>query len=147
MNKKTLIVKRIPLYGILFFLIACTTNSFDKQKLEEKIRLQEDCWNNQDIECFMQTYWKSDSLKFIGKNGLQMGWDRTLNNYKKSYPSKELMGKLRFDIKIVEPLNEESAMMIGNWNLFREKDTLSGYSTIIWKKINDEWVIIADHSS
>jgi len=147
MNKKTLIVKRIPLYGILFCLIACTTNSFDEQKLEEKIRLQEDCWNNHDIECFMQTYWKSDSLKFIGKNGLQMGWDRTLNNYKKSYPSKELMGKLRFDIKIVEPLSEESAMMIGNWNLFRKSDTLSGYSTIIWKKINDDWVIIADHSS
>ncbi len=147
MNKKTLIVKRIPLYGILFFLIACTTNSFDKQKLEEKIQLQEDCWNNGDIECFMQTYWKSDSLKFIGKNGLQKGWDRTLNNYKKSYSNKDLMGKLRFDIKSIDALGEQTAIMIGNWNLFRKSDTLSGYSTIIWKKINDDWVIIADHSS
>lgn len=147
MNKKVQIIKGMSFTGILFFLFACKVEKFDKHDLVEKIRLQEECWNNGDIECFMQTYWKSDSLKFIGKNGLQRGWDRTLNNYKKSYSSKHLMGKLRFDIKTIEPLGEHSAIMIGNWNLFRVNDTLSGYSTIIWKKIKGEWVIITDHSS
>ncbi len=147
MSKHIFIGKRMSFLGILFFLVGCKTNTSNSKELEQKIRLQEECWNNGNIECFMQTYWKSDSLKFIGKSGLQMGWDRTLNNYKKSYSSKELMGKLRFDIKTIEFLGDQSAIMIGNWNLFRKSDTLSGYSTIIWKKINGEWVITVDHSS
>ena len=38
---------------------------------------------NGNLEEFMSFYWKSDSLMFIGKNGIQYGWQKTLDNYKK----------------------------------------------------------------
>jgi hypothetical protein len=51
-------------------------------------------WNNFNIEGFMQGYWKSDSLLFIGAK-ITHGWDSTLARYKKSYPTKDAMGILR----------------------------------------------------
>ncbi len=62
----------------------------EAQKPEAEIRnllnQQISAWNQGDIEGFMETYWKNDSLMFVSKNGITWGWNNTLNVYKKSYP-------------------------------------------------------------
>ena len=108
---------------------------------------QQDAWNNFNIESFMEGYWKSDSLKFIGKNGITYGWDSTLENYKKIYPSKEAMGKLTFTIISLDLISDTSAFMIGKYHLKRKNDEPSGHFTLLWLKIDGKWLIVADHSS
>jgi ketosteroid isomerase-like protein len=95
----------------------------------------------------MQTYWKSDSLLFVGKNGPKYGWQTTLDNYRKSYPDKAAMGILSFDIKQIQIISSQDAFVLGAWHLKREKDEPQGYFTLLLKKINGEWKIVADHSS
>jgi hypothetical protein len=107
---------------------------------------QQDAWNHGDIEMFMSSYWKSDSLMFIGKKGVTLGWNETLLNYKKSYPDKESMGQLKFSNLDIFP-EGNAFVVVGKWELFRVTDTLSGYYTLLWKKIGDEWLIVKDHSS
>lgn len=108
---------------------------------------QEEAWNRGDLEGFMAAYWKSDSLQFIGSRGLSYGWNTTLSNYKKSYPNQAAMGRLKFTIVSVEVLSRKSAWVIGRWELKRAVGDLSGYYTLLWKKIGGVWVIVADHSS
>jgi len=108
---------------------------------------QVECWNNADIACFMEGYWKSDSLKFIGKSGITYGWKNTLENYKKSYPDKAAMGKLTFELVSIEALASDIVLLIGKWHLLRVADELGGHYSLIWKRIEGKWVIIADHSS
>lgn len=119
----------------------------DKEKIVSVLMAQKDAWNRGDMEAYMEGYWKSDSLKFIGKNGVQYGWKNTLENYKKSYPDKNAMGKLEFTVVQIEILSPQSAFMIGKWKLTREKDTPQGHFTLLWKKINNKWKVVADHSS
>lgn len=104
-------------------------------------------WNNGNIECFMQTYWKSDSLMFIGKSGITWGWQNTLNNYKKGYPDTTAMGKLAFNIIQVKALSAEAYFVVGKWTLKRTAGDLSGHYTLLLRKINGQWKIVADHSS
>jgi hypothetical protein len=104
-------------------------------------------WNRGDIEGFMNGYWKSDSLMFIGKSGVTYGWTNTLNNYKKSYPDATAMGKLSFDIITVKRLSKKYCQVVGKWFLKRSIGDLSGHFTLLFEKINSRWVIIADHSS
>jgi len=118
--------------------ISAITSIMDKQQL---------AWNNGDLESFMMPYWKSDSLQFIGKRGINYGWQNTLDNYKKSYPDKEAMGRLQFTNLQKEALDSSNVFIVGKWELFRSSDTLAGHYTLLWKKINGEWVIIVDHSS
>ena len=104
-------------------------------------------WSDGNVEAFMGSYIKSDSLVFIGKSGLTYGWQQTLDNYKKGYPTKEHMGTLKFDLLEFKELAVDAFLVIGKYNLKRTVGDASGYFSIILKKIDGKWKIIADHSS
>ena len=125
--------------------------SFAQNDTEQKIRTilaeQTASWNNGDLVAFMKGYWKNDSLLFVGKNGPTYGYQKTLSNYQKSYPDKTAMGNLAFNILQVQPLSADTWLVLGKWSLTRSIGNLSGHYTLLFKKIDKEWVIIADHSS
>lgn len=108
---------------------------------------QSTAWNKGDIEGFMKGYWKNDSLMFIGKSGVTYGWSNTLNNYKKGYPDAAAMGQLTFTILKVKSLSDQYQQVVGKWHLQRAQGNLEGHFTLLFQKINEQWVIIMDHSS
>ncbi|MBV6644739.1 MAG: nuclear transport factor 2 family protein [Cyclobacteriaceae bacterium] len=122
----------------------------EEAQIREVMDQQIDCWNAGDLECFMEGYWKSDQLLFIGKNGVTYGWQQTLDRYKKSYPDRQSMGTLTFDIKIVEPLESQHWFVVGRWTLDdvgEDKKQLTGHFSLVWRRLGHEWVIVSDHSS
>ena len=123
------------------------SGSSAEEKIAAIMKMQTDCWNDGDIDCFMRGYWRSDSLRFIGKDGLIKGWQRTLDRYKRSYPDKAAMGFLKFDIISTEVLGQDYALVIVKFSLQREGEELKGIFTLIWKNMNGEWVIILDNTS
>lgn len=136
---------------ILLLLSISFTNSF-AQSDEEQIKLilftQAAAWNEGDIEQYMSAgYWQNDSLLFIGSKGPTYGYTNTLNNYKKSYPTAEKMGELIFSQLSFKRISKDHYFVIGSWKLNRKGGDLSGYFTLLFKKINGQWKIIADHSS
>lgn len=136
---------------MLFFLswfihTLSVTAQNDVETVKTHMRAQESAWNNGDIQGFMTYYWKSDSLKFIGSKGITYGWQKTLDNYLKSYPDKAAMGTLTFNLKECTQLSPASIYVIGSWHLEKEK-AVGGYFTLLWKKIDGKWVIVADHTS
>ncbi|HVE60294.1 MAG TPA: DUF4440 domain-containing protein [Chitinophagaceae bacterium] len=135
---------------ILFCLIcSASVNAQSKEEAEIKklLTTQIQAWNRGDKEAFMQTYWKSDSLMFIGKSGVVRGWQKTLENYKKGYPDTAAMGKLSFDILEIKPIAKDYFFVVGKWMLTRSIGDVSGHYTLLLRKINGEWKIVADHSS
>lgn len=134
---------------ISLLLIGCNSNNFenDKKEIMKVMDLQAQNWSNGNIEGFMDGYWKSDSLRFLGSRGLTKGWQTTLDNYKKAYPDKRAMGKLVFDYISFEPMNQKQMFVVGKWTLEREKDTLGGYYSLLWQKFGEEWKVIFDHTN
>lgn len=104
-------------------------------------------WSEGNIEAFMESYIKSDSLVFVGSRGLTYGWQQTLENYKKGYPTNEHMGQLSFDLIEFKQLASDIFFVIGKYNLKRTVGDANGYFSILLKKIGGKWKIIADHSS
>ena len=141
--------KIIIAFCFIALLYSCTNSNEqnDRHKIMEILNNQEKSWSAYDIEGFMEGYWKSDSLKFYGANGVTLGFDKTLENYKKRCPSKELMGKLSFTIKDITKINDESYFTLGAYHLERSVGNAEGIFMVIFKKINGEWKIIADTSS
>ncbi len=133
-------------YWILI-LITLPFLSFSQNKEIQKVMSdQATAWNNGDLEGYMNGYWKNDSLTFIGSKGVTYGWDNTLKNYKKGYPTKEKMGHLSFSDVTIKPLGKNFALVIGKWKLTREKDEPKGIYTLIFQKIKKDWKIISDHT-
>ena len=139
-------MKNLVLIVIISFSMVANGQNKDIWEIQKVMKLQELSWNEGNIDQFMEGYWKSDSLMFIGKNGIKYGWQTTLDNYKNSYPDKAAMGELNFEILKLE-VNGLSAYMLGKWKLVREEDTPNGHFTLYWKKIEDKWIITIDHTS
>lgn len=129
------------------FTFSSSAQSSGESGIRELLAQQTASWNGGDIEGFMKTYWKSDSLMFIGKNGVHFGWQETLDNYKKGYPDKTAMGQLSFDIIGIKQLSPEYYYVVGKWMLKRSIGDLSGHFDLLLKKIEGAWRIISDHSS
>lgn len=134
-------------------MLAITINlSSIAQSSDDKIILktldtQLAAWNKGDINGFMEGYWQSDSLMFIGKSGVTYGWNHTLENYLTSYPDTTAMGKLAFKIIQVKRLSVIYFSVVGKWQLTRTIGDLSGHFTLLFKKVKNKWVIVSDHSS
>jgi len=142
-------MKKLILYiAITSILFTCsnTSEKNDKNSILSIMKLQEKAWSNNDIDGFMEGYWKNDSLKFYGSNGLTYGWENTLANYKKRYPTKDHSGTLSFKINDISKINDNSYYVMGEYYLTRNVGDANGIFMIIFKKINGEWKIIADTS-
>ena len=123
-------------------------NEEDKNQIINILELQTKAWNAGDVISFMKGYWESDSLMYIGKLGVTYGYKPTLEQYKKNYPDLSTMGTLKFDIIKVDFISKDACFVVGKWQLTRpKKGNVSGHYTLLWRKIKDYWVIVADHSS
>jgi ketosteroid isomerase-like protein len=140
-------MKKAFLALAILFWINSYAQSSDETTIRQLMQRQTEDWNRGNIEGFMQPYWKSDSLMFVGKSGIVWGWQQTLNNYKRGYPDTATMGKLTFGIIQVKPLSADNYFVVGKWTLNRSMGDVSGYYTLLWRRINGQWKIVADHSS
>jgi ketosteroid isomerase-like protein len=140
--------QRITLVFILVSaMLSLSAQNKDELAIRTLLSQQTEQWNKGNIEGFMEGYWESDSLLFIGKRGPTYGYSTTLENYRKSYPDTTAMGKLKFNILSVKPFSPDTYFVLGKWMLKRTIGDLEGHYTLLLKKIKGKWLIIADHSS
>ena len=124
-----------------------TTEQEDKEAILAVLKAQRLAWSDHNIEEFMEGYWKSDSLKFYGSNGVTYGWDNTLERYKQAYPTPEHTGILSFKINAISKITDEAYYVMGEYHLKRTVGNATGIFMIIFKRIEGQWKIIADTSS
>ena len=139
---------------LLFFLIISITSIYsqnikeaDSLKILNVLETQRIAWNNFDIDEFMQGYLKSDKLVFSGSSGPIYGWNFVKDRYLNTYSSNELMGYLDFEINDLFLITKKVAILLGKFNIKRDNENLSGYFTLVFKKIKGNWYIVSDHTS
>ena len=140
----------------LLTLMSCNmnnTNTIDSIKqdpneidaIKKILSFQQQCWNNGDIEGFMQGYWNSEELIFTSlSHKPAYGWKNTLERYKNSYPTKSSMGELNFEILNLKLISRTTARLKGKWELIREKDNPNGLFWLDIEKFDNNWLITKD---
>ncbi|MES2689797.1 MAG: DUF4440 domain-containing protein, partial [Bacteroidota bacterium] len=126
---------------LILILVSLSIVSFGKPKPKKKavvnprieiqtlLSNQQKAWNEFNLEGYMQGYWKSDSLTFVGKRGVTRGWKNTFDNYKKSYPDKSAMGKLELQVLSIKLFGADVAFVVGKWDLQRTAGDVGGHFT------------------
>lgn len=144
------------LFACLLFVLASSQMNFaqnqnQKMKIADDVRkvmnVQTAAWNRGDITGFMDGYWKSENLVFVSGANVTKGWQPTLDRYKKNYDSRAKMGVLTFSELEIEVLSKNSAVVLGSWSLRREADNPGGKFTLIFRRFEDSWKIVHDHTS
>lgn len=106
-------------------------------------------WNSGNLEEFMVGYWKSPELSFFSGGRKLKGWDATIDRYRKTYQAEgKEMGKLTFSELDVQVLGPEAAIVRGRFELiFKDGTKPTGIFTLVFRRFNDGWKIIHDHTS
>ncbi|MDO7170879.1 YybH family protein [Mariniflexile sp. AS56] len=137
----------------LLLFISCTLSAFsqtteadDKDAIMKVLKAQRIAWSKNNIEEYMEGYWKSDSLKFYGKNGITYGWENTLERYQTAYPTEDHTGKLSFKINDISKISDDAYFVLGEYHLKREVGNADGIFMLVFKRIDGEWKVIADTS-
>ena len=139
---------RILIAGFMLFSATLSiAQNADEKAIRKLLEDQTKHWNQGNIDAFVRGYWKNDSLMFIGKSGVTYGYQNMIDNYKKGYSDTVQMGKLAFDIIRVKKISNEYYFVVGKWFLKRSIGDLNGHYTLLFQKINGDWVIVVDHSS
>ena len=140
----------------LLILLSCSmnnTNTIDTivqdpieiDAIKKILDTQQKCWNNGDIDGFMQGYWNSEKLIFTSLNHKPAyGWENTLERYKNSYPTKYSMGEFRFEILDIKLTSKKTAILNGKWELIRMNDNPNGLFWLDFEKIDENWLITKD---
>ena len=140
----------------LLILLSCNMNNNNSVDVLEQdlneintikkiLSSQQECWNNGDIDGFMQGYWNSEKLVFTSLNHKPAyGWKNTLERYKNSYPTKSSMGELRFEILNLKLISKTTATLKGKWELIRQKDHPNGLFWLDIEKFDNNWLITKD---
>ena len=136
---------------LLFIFNSCAKspqeNASEIDAIKQVLTTQQICWDNGDIDGFMLGYWNSEKFEFSWVNGTEYGWENALEKYKISYPTKESMGEFIFEILDVKLTSDTTAILDGEWELIRKNDNPKGSFTYIFKKIENNWLIISDYST
>ena len=133
----------------LFFCGILNAQQYSKteQAIMANFDQQVKCWNQGEIDCYCQGYLKSNETRIVSSRGITSGYEAIVASYKKNWP-KERMGQLRFDQVKMDKLSNKVYLVHGRFNLtYMDSKPLSGYFTVIMKKVGGEWLMFADHSS
>lgn len=121
----------------------------DGKAIRDVLARQVAAWNRADLAAFLQGYWESDELTFFSADRPLSGWQATFERYRRRYQGEgNEMGKLTFSDLNVTMLGNDAAFVRGRWHLERTRlDDLGGLFTLVFKRFQNGWKIIHDHTS
>ena len=113
------------------------------------LQAQADAWNRGDLEAFVDGYHRSEQTVFAGGDKVHRGFDAMVRRYHEAYPTREKMGRLAFSRITFEQLEADRAVMTGTWELelAGTDKRPGGVFTLIWRKFDQGWKIVHDHTS
>lgn len=112
-------------------------------------------WNSGDVDRFLAIYSDDPATSFVGSSGVSRGKAGIRATYLKKYtgqfgadrdPAK--MSKLSFTFDDFRMVGADHALLIARWTLVTgDGKTVTGMTSLLFRKEAGGWRIIADHSS
>ncbi|MGE5944715.1 MAG: YybH family protein [Flavobacteriales bacterium] len=137
---------------LLFFILSfyhgiAQTEEKDKKDILAVLKDQRIAWSKDDMEGYMEGFWKNDSLKFYGPNGITHGWDNMFEKYRRNYPDKDHTGILSYKINDISKISDDNYYVLGEYHIKRNAGNIDGFFMLLFRKIENDWKIIVDTSN
>lgn len=127
---------------------AATSDSESIAQIQAVLDHQVEAWNRRDLDGFMEGYWNSPDLTFYSGSTPVSGWKTTIDRYRQRYMSEGAeMGNLQFSDLKIEMLGPNAAFVRGRWRLEMSSGQQGGLYTLTFRKLEDGWKIVHDHTS
>jgi ketosteroid isomerase-like protein len=106
-----------------------------------------DRWNAQDLDGYMEMFWKSPDLVYTVDNEVTWGWAELRAALLRAYPNRSAMGTINSERLQVRVLTSDLATAVNSWSMQFPKVKLVGTSLVTLRKFSEGWRVISDHTS
>ena len=128
-------------------------------EIEALLDAQGEDWSRGDLEAFTSIY--SDNCLYLSTSGMVEGRDALLQRYRNRYPDEAARGKLTLDIieirpafvtvRSVLPVLKSSDIggvaVVARWTLsYPDRDASTGFTLLVFRRIEGKWRIVHDAS-
>ena len=136
---------------LILILAGCAARNFDAEKTSilALLSAQAEAWNRGDLDRFLEGYWRSNRTVFAGGGDVHRGFEAMAARYRKTYGSRERMGKLAFSCLSFESIEADRAVVTGSWELeiAGQETRPGGVFTLLLRRLPEGWRIVHDHTS
>jgi len=136
---------------LLLAVAGCATATVeaDRSAILAVLAAQAEAWNRGDLDRFLDGYWRSDRTVFAGGGDVHRGFEAMAARYRKTYGTREKMGKLAFSNLSFESIEADRAVVTGSWELeiAGQEARPGGVFTLIFRRVPEGWRIVHDHTS
>jgi beta-aspartyl-peptidase (threonine type) len=111
--------------------------------------MQVQAWNRQDLDGFLDGYWRSPEVVFQSGAARFDGFEAMRTRYRATYQAEgRAMGQLAFSGLEIIMLGPDAALARGRWQLtMPDGKRPGGLFTLIVRKRPEGWRIVHDHTS
>lgn len=137
--------------------IAATACSFEvvddegtglKASVTAMLERSADAWNDGDLDAFMADYASAASTSYMTSDGPVYGTEQIRARYASRFATNAQRDSLRFEDLSVRQLQPLIGLATGRYILHRDGQvTLTGWFTVVLRRMGDGWRIVHDHSS
>jgi hypothetical protein len=106
-------------------------------------------WNARDLTGYLACYWNSPKCLLVDESGVEEGFPRIADSYRKTYANPESMGKMKIDRLKIRMIRPDLALAVSVWSitLLNSDRSTVGIATTLLGKFGSDWKIVTSHVS
>ena len=143
-------------YAFVFFVILFSVSLAQAQKaasdplaeVKAVLDSQVTAWNAGEQNKAMSVYYESPEMLFVNRTGIRKGYEPIKASYQRAPVDRSRVGTYSYEPLHIERLSATCVFFVIKWKVEANgRSTMSGVSSMVWKRINKKWVIAAEHAS
>ncbi len=106
-------------------------------------------WNSGEVENINSVYYDSPEMLWVNRTGIRKGSAPVRASYRRASASRSpAAGVYSYEPLHVERLSPNCVYFVMKWKYEQPgRNAMNGVTSLIWRKINRKWVIVAEHAS
>jgi ketosteroid isomerase-like protein len=118
-----------------------------RDEIKSMLEKQYACWNDHNIEGYMDVYWKSSDLVYVLDSTILCGWSEAKKFVDNAYPDRSGMGQATLERLRINVVGPNTALSLEWWTVSSKLQQVRGITTSTWLKLPEGWRISEAHSS
>ena len=141
-------------FVFLVIILAVSTISAQKKQADPIAEVQAlldsqvSAWNGGAPDKATSVYYDSPDMLFVNRTGIRKGYEPIRASYQRAPAQRARLGTYSYEPLHIERLSPNCVFFVIKWKVEAGgRSTMSGVSSMVWKRINKKWVIAAEHAS
>ena len=108
---------------------------------------QGEAWNRGDLPTYLASFARNEGTRHVFNDEITVGYAAIEARFQSRYPDPSNMGTISFSNLEVSVLAPDAASAFAHWAFEHGDRSFAGIFTLIFRRIDGEWIIVHDHST